>query len=94
MLKGPLTDYLWMIVAALVILFTVAKLGLIKLQEQWDKLPDIYFMSLRNMHKHAIERFDSKHARRYYRISNNINIFFYMTLLSILLLYIFIIYVV
>lgn len=79
MIKQLLIDYIWILILALTILYTLIKFIVIGSFNFKKKSISLYLFSIRNINRYIIETAEGSAIKRYYKISNNINTLFFVT---------------
>lgn len=87
MIRTFIIDYMPIFLGFMVLLFISIKLYLIVSKGLAGKVLDIFFVSLVPLSKQAIKNTFQERVKKYYILSNKINVVFYIIIGAALLLY-------
>lgn len=94
MKQGTLIEHTWAIIVLIGIVFAVTKFIIIKRHVSMKKSGSIFLLSLLNVSRYTIENTDNKQVKQYFKISNIVNMSFYLLTAVILLTYVFFMYII
>ncbi len=94
MKQGTIIEHTWAIIVLIGIVFALTKFIMIKRHISMRKSGSIFLLSLLNVSRYTIENTDDKQAKQYLKISNVVNMFFYILTTVVLLAYVFFLYII
>lgn len=92
MIYEIITDYIWVFIGALTVIYIIIKLIIISMFKLGIESSNIFFYSLRKATVYDIANSDSKNLKRFLKVSNWVNIVFYTTGIFALVLYLVVIF--
>lgn len=88
MINDLVTEYAKPAISALIFLFIIIKLIMIKMYGFKDNRAHLFIISMNLFSRPVIENTYSEELQGYYRMSNKVNLAFYATTILILILYV------